>query len=293
MISYRYVLYFVWKLLPTSFRNRVRLTRRENRIKKIASLTESLDLKAFEQAINELPLKKDGVLFIHSGADWFRNVEGGSFKVLQMMLELMESGTVVMPSFPFDGMMSDYVETQTFDVVKSPSKMGLVTELFRRTDGVRRSLHPSHSICAKGSDAKYLLNDHQNCIHPFESKSPFGRVIELRGQILLIGVGLEVLTHVHTCEDKLGAEFPLKVYERKIRDVTVIDHEQNPIKLQTYVHDKRVSIRKNINKIEQELMKKGILFIKSTMGVDIRLIDAYSLEEFLIEKAKSGYTIYD
>ena len=292
MFNYRRVLYEIWKVLPSNIKSYVKNKRKKNRIIDIVESTKEFTLGDFSKALESFQLRENQVVFVHSGADWFRNIEGGTLQVLKMLLDETEFTTIAMPSFPFDGMMSDYVDSQQFDITKAPSKMGLLTELFRRTPGVERSLHPSHSVCAKGELAEYLVKDHQECVRPFESISPFGKIVQLKGKILLIGVGLEVLTHVHTCEDKLREVFPENVYEPEIRQGTMINKEQEETPYRTYVHDKNVSITKNINKFETELISHNIMEKKSVSGVDITLIDAASLERFLINKAESGSSIY-
>lgn len=292
MFNHRKVLYAIWQVLPANIKSYVKDKRKKNRIIDIMESTKEFTLDDFSQALKCFRLRESQVVFVHSGADWFRSIEGGTFQVLKMLLDETESKTIAMPSFPFDGMMADYVDSQQFDIVKSPSKMGLLTELFRRIPGVERSLHPSHSVCAKGPLAEYLVKDHQECLYPFEPSSPFGKIVELKGKILLIGVGLEVLTHVHTCEDRLQEQFPEKVYEPKIKQGVIINKEKMTIPYRTYVHDKNVSITKNIRKFEDELISQNIMIKKPVSGVDIALIDAATLEAFLINKAKAGISIY-
>ena len=59
-----------------------------------------------------------------------------------------------MPAFFFGGPEADpaayYLKRPVFDVRRQPSEMGLLSELFRRRESVRRSLHPTASVCALG-----------------------------------------------------------------------------------------------------------------------------------------------
>ncbi len=47
-----------------------------------------------------------------------------------------------------------------FDHEKMPSNVGAISEAFRRSHGVVRSVHPPHSVCAMGPLAAELTADH-------------------------------------------------------------------------------------------------------------------------------------
>ncbi len=71
--------------------------------------------------------------------------------------------TLVMPAFYFGTTTYDfgtYYKKHYFDVKKTISQMGLLTELFRRKPGVKRSIHPTHSVCAYGLLAEEITKGH-------------------------------------------------------------------------------------------------------------------------------------
>lgn len=284
---------WIRRLLPTSFIEMVRFKLREKRLAKIRQQVSDFDLNAFEGVLDGLKVKSTGSLFVHSGADWVAKVEGGPFSILKSLMKYMDKGTLMMPSFPIEGMAKDYIDNHTFSLKKTPSRMGLLTELFRRTENVRRSLHPTHSVCAYGIDADKLIENHHKCQFPFEASSPFGKLVDLRGQILLIGVGLEVLTHVHTVEDSMGKDFPKEVYDKQKRKVVVIDADGAEIPFVTFVHNPVISIRKNIPQFEAELIEQGVMSKVKLAGIEFRILCSEKLEEFLFKKACLGITIYD
>ena len=47
--------------------------------------------------------------------------------------------------------------TLVYDIVRSPSTVGHLTEVFRKTEGVRRSEHPFSSVAVWGKDADFFL----------------------------------------------------------------------------------------------------------------------------------------
>jgi len=50
-----------------------------------------------------------------------------------------------------------------FDVNKEPTYSGVVNEVFQRSDGVIRSLHPGHSICGVGLQVAEILRNDEKC----------------------------------------------------------------------------------------------------------------------------------
>ena len=118
---------------------------------------------------------------VHSGVSHLQPMyQGDARSLLELMLRIAGSErTLAMPAFFFGTFpelfdLAYYRKYPRFDVRRTPSQMGLVTELFRRTPGVTRSLHPTHSICALGPLANELCATHHLSPWRFGELSPFG-----------------------------------------------------------------------------------------------------------------------
>lgn len=85
--------------------------------------------------------------------------------------------------------------------------MGILSESFRKQDGVRRSNHPWVSFAAWGRYAEVVTAYHTLAFGLGEG-SPLARIYDLDGWILLLGVGHANSTSLHLAE--LRADYPGK-----------------------------------------------------------------------------------
>ena len=93
-----------------------------------------------------------------------------------------------------------------FDPLTTPSLgMGVVADTFWRLPGVLRSDSP-HAFAAIGPRAADITAPHPPDV-PHGLNSPIGRVYELDGQVLLLGVGHDANTTVHLAENLAGVRY--------------------------------------------------------------------------------------
>jgi aminoglycoside N3'-acetyltransferase len=100
-------------------------------------------------------------------------------------------------------------DDEPFDPATMPAApdLGVVADTFWRLPGVERSNHP-FAFAAAGPQAARITSDPLP-IPPHIAASPVGRVHELDGQVLLLGVGHDANTTLHLAE--LLADVPYRV----------------------------------------------------------------------------------
>lgn len=141
-----------------------------------------------------LGLRTGELLLLHVGFRALGPVAGGPAGLLAALQAVLgPAGTLAMPSWGED-------DDAPFEQASTPAAadLGVTAEIFRRQAGVLRSGHP-FAFAARGPLAAALLRDPLP-LPPHGPASPVGRLHELGGRILLLGVGHEANTTLHLAE---------------------------------------------------------------------------------------------
>lgn len=162
-------------------------------------------------------LRSGHTVLLHSSLSSLGYVPGGAESVITALLKVLgESGTLMMPTHTVqntepsnwqappvpESLWSTIRNNQpAFDPVLTPTRgMGAIPELFRTMQGVKRSAHPVASFAATGPNADYLLENHISLEQEFGDNSPVGKLYELDGYILLLGVSQDTNSSLHLAE---------------------------------------------------------------------------------------------
>jgi len=134
-----------------------------------------------KKGLKALGLKKGDIVMVHSALSSLGTVEGGPEAVIEALLETVgKQGTVVMP-YPLGG--------------------AEIARIFSLRPDVVRSGHPTHSVSAWGKKAQRLVANHLKTETACGKGTPFAKLIDWGGYILLLGVDQDRNTTLHTIED--------------------------------------------------------------------------------------------
>jgi len=160
--------------------------------------------------IGELGVTASGVLLVHTSFSRIGPVENGPLGLIQTLRAVLgPNGTLVMPSMSDD-------DDHPFDPRRTPCLgNGIVADTFWRQPGVLRSDSP-HAFAAIGPEASRITAEHPLDV-PHGLNSPVGRVYDLDGQILLLGVGHDANTTIHLAEALAGVRY------RRMKSVTIVE----------------------------------------------------------------------
>ena len=159
------------------------------------------------------------ILFVHASLSTCGRFTAGPGDVLCGLHEFCD--TLAFPTQTYCYPSSPVEAGPLFDPETTPSKTGLLTEIFRTRTGTLRSIHATHSLAACGALAEEICSGHYRHDTPCGSGTPYSRLVQRRAAVLLFGVTFHSYTLFHTAEDASGSEF---TYEQGTLDrLRVVD----------------------------------------------------------------------
>ncbi|MBN2144934.1 MAG: AAC(3) family N-acetyltransferase [Candidatus Aureabacteria bacterium] len=281
------------KILPNFIKTRIKNfldKKRRTKRKNERIIIESTEFAGF---LNKFELKGDFDVIFHSSTSHFPKIKGGVKEIFDCLQSWVKSGNILVPTFPFTGRVKEYLTlNNNFNVIETPSQMGAFTEYFRKLEKVIRSEHPTHPVSVLGPLAAYYTEDHIKGSTPFGNRSPFYKLAQNKGYILLMGVDLNSVTGFHVHEDMLGSLLPYSVYEKNLMGVSIIKKDGSKIKIQTPVHDVEMSKKRDCERLRDALVQNNAMKIVKVYNSSLSLIDAHLFNRVLIKELLNGNSIY-
>ena len=161
-----------------------------------------------------LGVRPGGTVMVHARMSALGYVIGGAETVVWALLDAVgPAGTIMVyagwgDSPPDDledlpAAVRDLVlaEHPTFDpaIAHVDRSHGRVAEAIRVWPGAVRSYHPEAGVAAIGANAAMITANHP-LDNPYGVGSPFAHLVELDGQVLMLGTGLDAVTLIHHAE---------------------------------------------------------------------------------------------
>ena len=146
-------------------------------------------------------IRHDDKVVVHASLRSVGPIENGADGLIDAMCSYLDKGLLIIPSHTWDEVGRD---NPFYDVRTSVPCIGTLSKVaVEREDGVR-SLHPTHSVVVFGPGAKEFVKGEELCGSPAPVISCLSRLYEEDGKILLIGVGHERNTYLHSVDERLG-----------------------------------------------------------------------------------------
>ena len=144
-------------------------------------------------------------LFVHASLSSCGRFTAGPGDVLCGLHEFCD--TLAFPTQTYCYPSSPGETGPLFDPATTPSKTGLLTEIFRMQTGTLRSIHATHSLAASGALAEKICSGHYRHDTPCGAGTPYSRLVERGAAVLLFGVTFHSYTLFHTAEDASSSQF--------------------------------------------------------------------------------------
>jgi aminoglycoside 3-N-acetyltransferase len=246
--------------------NRMRIDMKQNMITR----------KFISNKLKTLGITLGDTVIVHTALSSFGTVRGCSDAVIDALLHTVgHRGTLVMPTFG----SSEAV----FNNKKSNTNLGIVAQTFWKRQGVLRSRHPFASVAAIGPNAKTLIEGHENAPTAHADGTPYYRLAQLNGKILLLGVDQDRNTFLHTIEELAKAPY-LKPISGKFID--------NKGKIRTGTWNHFPGPHRDFIGIGEFLRKNGLIKDICIGNCRAKLMEAAGLLNFLLPKFQNDSNLF-
>ncbi len=244
----------------------------------------------FEELVKEfqiLGVEAGDVLLVHSSYKSFGGVDGGPQTIIDALLEVLgNEGTLIMPAFNFD-----FCKGEPWDVNETPSHMGIITELVRKDPRSRRVFHPIYSFSIIGKYAEFLTKNRYKS--SYERNSVFGKLRELDGKIMVIGLSYnDSMTFFHHVEELEGVDYRyLKTFTGMVTDENGNTREDS---FQMLVRDIEKGVETMVDPMGNLAEQNGVIQGRKIGEADVKLMKANEVYEFTVrEMRKDPRLLYE
>jgi len=163
--------------------------------------------------LRALGVREGGVLMVHARMSALGWVVGGSEAVVLALLDALGPEGTLMAYASWEEHVyhaGDWPEAHRAAYLAAPPVFdpatgeaardhGRIPERVRTWPGAERSAHPEASVVAVGARARRLTEHHPQD-EGYGAESPFARLVDAEGQVLMLGAPLDTLTLLHHAE---------------------------------------------------------------------------------------------
>lgn len=258
--------------------------------------TKKYTVNDLVEKMKMMGMNNGAVVFIHSSMTEFYNLIGSPAELISRIIETIgDEGTLLMPAYPkFKEVLKkeNQIDGVDFDVLKTPSGAGYLTEVFRKYPGVKRSINQQHSVCAYGRLANYFVSEHHFSETPWDEKSPYYKMTLTNTMVFALGLPYYFFPTIHHCTESLlwkkykyfNLFFNKKItYSYRDESGTIAVHE---------LICSNIPRKKNKRKLIKRYFEPFKYHCCRLSNLRIEMIYAKYTLNLLLELAEKGITMY-
>lgn len=233
----------------------------------------------------EIGVTAGDVVLVHSSMKGLGHIDGGPNAVIAALMNAVgEGGTVLFPTLT--GAKSDSPATPPqIDLATTPCWTGFIPETARQRPDAVRSVHPTHSVVALGAHRQEWIAGHENGHSPCDQESPYYRLMEQGGKILLLGgVTHDSNTSLHCIEEIADVPYHLQ-NESADGTVTLSDGQQVVVRNRLHLWQNRYShlnLLRDFTVVAEPLIAAGAQRNVAIGNTISTLIDAHGMRAVLL-----------
>lgn len=238
-----------------------------------------LTLKKLKEDLLSLGIKKKDILHMHSSMTALGPVEKGFDGVTQVFQDLVsDEGLFSVPTHSWDIVTKDQ---PVYHRLYTPSNLGAYSNYMLGREDFKRSLHPTHSVSAWGAATEsFLKGDYST---PCPENGSYGKLLDWKGKIILLGVNCRRNTFFHLLEEKAGLGDIWSLWEKPV-PFHIFDESDQRISVNYRGH--RDCRSEYFYRIENDLISEGIMTQGFAGPAPIKIVDAVEAADWLLPRLK-------
>jgi aminoglycoside 3-N-acetyltransferase len=285
----------VRKFLPEEMAASLARWRRRARRARVERLPPLSERRFADILEADLGLATGDTVYVGSAVDRL-HLDFPFYRILGLIRERIgPTGNVLFPAYPNRSPVSSYQylkDGNIFDVRRTPSFTGLLSEFARRQKGAIRSLHPTKSVVAIGPDAAELTREHPASPYPYDRRSPYRKLVDHNAKVIGVGVWTEYLSFVYTIDDELKDEPPVRTYHPEVFGAKCVNYEGETVTVETYAHNMTMCVHPDVPGFMRDHIAAEICEDLIIDGMRFFRADAKRLFDEMLWLAKRGITVY-
>ncbi|MEA2554474.1 MAG: aminoglycoside 3-N-acetyltransferase [Fimbriimonadaceae bacterium] len=187
-------------------------------------------------------------------------------------------GTLVVPTFTYS-----FTEGKPYDPSMSPSKVGVLTEMFRVRQNVLRTRDPIFSFAVSGSKAREYAS--ASVEESFGDKSAFALLQRDNAWIACLGCALDRVTFVHRVEQIAGVDYR---YPKVFSGEVIENGRQTELKTTYLVRDLERATQTDLRLLQSKLIAEGKLNLKPVGRIALLTVRAQDFLASALELLKTN-----
>jgi aminoglycoside 3-N-acetyltransferase len=234
----------------------------------------------------KLGLQSGDIVLVHSSFKSFNGEISSPQKIIDALLEIVgEKGTVIFPAFNFDFS----THGKDFDIVKTPSQMGILSKFASTHYDSIRTIDPVYSFVVIG----YMKNKLEKLItsHSYGSDSMFAKIREYDGKIMCIGVENynEWMTFFHYVEEM--QKVPYRSFKEFSGNIIDRNGMGKKTKLVLYVRNLSKGVETELNLMGNILENEKIIKIGNIGSSKIRFMSSREVYDRTVKEINLNQNI--
>jgi aminoglycoside 3-N-acetyltransferase len=177
-----------------------------------------------------------------------------------------------MPTFTYSA-----CKAEVFDPLLTPSKVGALTEFFRKLPGVRRTHHAIFSYAVEGPRSEDVLGA---CLdEAFGSHTVFDYLYRINAKYVLLGVNMaKGATNTYYSEQKFGVPYR---YNKIFNALTLTGGKLLESEINYFVRDLSLNYSDDWSALQRDAISGGIALLERFNGQPLIAYQAQDMDHFI------------